>query len=432
MRFLERKKEFSMLTQEEWMDVHLLSKQGHSIRAISQQTGFARNTVRRMLRQGTAPQPARRSRPSGLDPFKTYLEERYQQYQLSAVRLFQEICAQGYAGSEVMVRRYVKTLKPDKAFHSRLTVRFETPPGEQAQADWAYCGKFVDGGGRSVSIYAFVMVLGYSRLRYVEFTPSMRMEHLLRCLMNAFAFFQGVPQVVLFDNMKQVRLNANTWNPQMLDFAGHYGFTPKTHAPYRPRSKGKVERLVRFVKDNFLNGKSFNNGDDLNAQCRMWLDQVNARVHGTTGRIPLEVWQEEERSCLFSLNAVAPYQLCRQATRLVDWEGMVRFERSRYSVPPRHAGQRVTVELRGQQITVRCGDVIIASHEAAMRADSHVVQAEHLEALWKTTLKRMGKQPVPLPRWQMSFSHEVASVDLKQYQQWAEDTVGKSTFKEGP
>jgi transposase len=420
-----------MLHQEEWMDVQLLYRQGQSIRAISRETGYSRNTVRRMLRLTAAPQASQRLRVSNLDPYKEYLEERYAQCGLSAVRLWEEIRAQGYAGSEVTVRRYVQTLKPDKVVRSRLTVRFETPPGEQAQADWAYCGKFMDSGGQSVSIYAFVMVLGYSRLRYVEFTTSMRMEHLLRCLMNAFVFFQGVPKVVLFDNMKQVRLNASTWNPLMLDFAGHYGFMPKTHAPYRPRSKGKVERLVRFVKDNFLNGKNFTDRDDLNAQCRVWLDHVNGKVHGTTGRIPLEVWQKEERSCLFSLNAVAPYQLCRQATRIVDWEGMVRFERSRYSVPPRHAGQRVTVELRGQHITVRCGDVIIASHAAASRADSHVVQPEHLEALWKTTLKRMEKQPVPLPRWQMSFGHEVESADLKQYQQWAENTWGKSTFKEG-
>jgi hypothetical protein len=92
------------------------------------------------------------------------------------------------------------------------------------------------------------------------------------------------------------------------------------------------------------------------------LDHVNAQVHGTTGRIPLEVWQKEEQNRLYQLSGVTPYQLCRQATRIVDWEGMVRFERSRYSVPPRHAGQRVMVELRGQQITVRCGDVIIASN----------------------------------------------------------------------
>jgi len=180
-----------MLHQEEWMDVQLLYRQGQSIRAIPRETGYSRNTVRRMLRLGAAPQASRRLRVSVLDPYKEYLEERYVQCGLSAVRLWEEVRAQGYAGSEVTVRRYIQTLKPDKVSRSRLTVRFETPPGEQAQADWAYCGKFVDGGGRPVSIYAFAMVLGYSRLRYVEFTPSMRMEYLLRCPDERVCVFPG-------------------------------------------------------------------------------------------------------------------------------------------------------------------------------------------------------------------------------------------------
>jgi transposase InsO family protein len=283
----------------------------------------------------------------------------------------------------------------------------------------------VEATGKPVGIYAFVMVLGYSRMRYVEFTTSMRIEYLLSCQMNAFSFFEGIPHRLLFDNMKQVKLDAQTWNPLFLDFVRHYGIAAHTHAPYRPRSKGKAERLVRFVKDNFLNGRSFADLEDLNAQGRAWLDKANGQTHGTTGQIPCERWQQHERSELRPLSTVAPYQLCRQVSRIVDWGGMVRFERSRYSVPPRYAGHKVVVELRGQKITVRCDEIIIASHQAALRPDSYVVQQEHLEALWRQTLKRTTQHPVPLPRWQMRFAHEVERADLDRYQRLAENGLAK-------
>ncbi len=423
-----------MLTVEAWMEIKVLQQQGHSIRAIAEMTGHSRNTVRRQLRGQESPRFQKPQRSSKLDPFKPYLQERYEQCRLSGVRLYDEIKAMGYDGSLDLVQRFMRQIKPDKALRSKLTVRFETPPGEQAQADWAYCGRFVDARGRPVSIYAFTAILGYSRLRYVEFTTSMRIEYLLSCQMNAFDFFEGIPRCLLFDNMKQVRLDANTWNPLFLDFVRHYGIAAHTHAPYRPRTKGKVERLVRFIKDNFLNGRSFCDLDDLNAQGRAWLDRVNAQIHGTTGRIPLEVWHEHERRELRPLHAVAPYQLCRQVTRSVDWEGMVRFERSRYSVPPQHAGQRVVVELRGQKITVRSGEIIIASHEAASRPDSHMVDPEHLEALWRHTLKRTAQRPAPLPHWQMRFAQEVERADLERYQQRVEDSLpaGHAVNEEGP
>lgn len=409
-----------MLTLEAWMEIKVLHQQGHSIRAIAELTGHSRNTVRRHLREKESPHFQKPHRTSRLDAFKPYIRQRYEQCRLSGVRLHEEIKAMGYDGSLDMVQRFVREIKPDKALRSKLTVRFETPPGEQSQADWAYCGRFVE-GGRPVSIYAFTAILGYSRMRYVEFTTSMRIEHLLRCQMNAFHFFEGIPHRLLFDNMKQVKLDAQTWNPLFLDFVQHYGIAAHTHAPYRPRTKGKVERLVRFLKDNFLNGSSFEDLDDLNAQSRAWLDRVNAQVHGTTGQIPIEMWQAQEKAALRPLGAVAPYQLCRQVTRMVDWEGMVRFERSRYSVPPQHAGQKVVVELRGQQITVRSGELIVASHQMAAHPDSHVVDEEHVAALWRHTLKRVSQRPAPLPHWQMRFAHEVERTDLGRYQRLAEN-----------
>lgn len=409
-----------MLTLEEWMDVKTLHQQGHSIRAITDLTGHSRNTVRKLLRQKAPQRFQKPKRASKLDSFKPYLEQRFQECALSAVRLLSEIKPMGYDGSLDVVQRYLRQLKPERAARAKLTVRFETPPGRQAQADWAYCGRFSNSSGQAVSIYAFVMVLGFSRLRFVEFTTAMHIEHLVRCQMEAFEFFGGIPQTVLYDNMKQVKLDATTWNPLLMDFAGHYGFVPQTHAIRRPRTKGKVERLVGFVKGNFLNGRSFADLEDLNEQARAWLHHVNSQAHATTKEPPLELWRSQEQAILTPLSAVRPYQLRHQATRKVDWEGLVRFERSRYSVPPQHAGQKVMVELREQQIVIRCNDMIVAEHRVALQPDSCVVQEEHLQALWRQTLARAGQErTTPLPHWQMRFAQDVERADLEQYQHLA-------------
>jgi transposase len=240
-----------MLTVEEWMDVQALHRQGLSVRQIARLTGRSRNTVSRILGQ---PAPKAYSRPPGpskLDPFKDYLAQRYQECPLSAVRLLAEIQPMGYAGSIDLVRRYLLTLKQHRALQAKATVRFETPPGHQGQMDWAFCGRFAAPSGELLSVYAFVMVLCFSRMLYLEFTTDMGIPTLLAAHLRAFAFFGGWPRELLYDNMKQVRLFAGPggeWHPLFLDLAGHYGITPRVCRVRRPRTKGKVERSIGYVR----------------------------------------------------------------------------------------------------------------------------------------------------------------------------------------
>ena len=179
-----------------------------------------------------------RSEPPALDPYKPYLTARWEAVRPQRTRLLEEIRAQGYTGCLNLVQRFLKTLKDQHKAHAKATVRFETPPGYQAQADWAHVGE-VEGS----KIYAFVIVLCFSRMLYVTFTKSMDIPTLICCQEKAFAYFGGVPQRILYDNMAQVRLPSGKLNPYFADFAAHYGFTVKTHRPYRPRTKGKVERI---------------------------------------------------------------------------------------------------------------------------------------------------------------------------------------------
>jgi transposase len=248
------------------MDIKMLHLQGHSICKIADLTGLSRNTIRRVLRE-KVPRPFQTpERGSKLDPFKDYIAARLLASGLSAVRLFEEVKAQGYNGSVIILRRFIRTLKADAQAKKKATVRFETPAGQQAQVDWAYCGQFKNQEGRMVKVYAFVMILGFSRMVYSCFTTSMDLATLINCHKQAFEFFGGLPKEVLYDNMKQVRLSLDKWNPLFLDFANHYGFLPRTHRIYRPRTKGKVERAIHYLKDNFLAGRCFDDLADLNAQ----------------------------------------------------------------------------------------------------------------------------------------------------------------------
>jgi transposase len=179
------------------MDIGLLHREGHSIKAIAKMSGRSRNTIRKVVRQKVPQSKPREARPSKLDAYKDYVKERFESCRLSAVRIHDEIRSMGYTGSIIVVRRYIRSLRPAAVQKKKLTVRYETPPGKQAQADWAYCGRFADTLGRIIPIYAFVMVLSFSRMLFIRFTTSMKMDELIRSHLEAFAFFGGWPEQIL-------------------------------------------------------------------------------------------------------------------------------------------------------------------------------------------------------------------------------------------
>jgi hypothetical protein len=294
-----------------------------------------------------------------------------------------------------------------------LTVRFETPPGQQAQADWAYAGRLLDASGKPRSIYIFTFVLSYSRMLFVRCTTSMQLATLIDCHQQAFAYLGGWPRSILYDNMKQVRLGPGRWNEAFRDFAQHYGFTPKTHRAYRPRTKGKVERAVDYVRDSFLLGRTFADLDDLNGQARHWLDQIaNVRVHATTQQRPVDLLGAEG---LTPEGSVAAYRFLDPVRRVVSFEAQVHYRGSRYSVPPAYAGQAVAVAACGGQILIKAGDTVIAEHKEAARPGQCIVARDHLAELWKLTCEQI-KPPIDIPLSQ-TIHPDVLRVELRQYEE---------------
>ena len=246
-----------MITREEWVDIISLHRQGLSIRAISARLGISRNTVRAALRRQGPPARQERALPSKLDPYKDYLLARLADYpELSAAALLDEIRALGYAGGLSILKEFTY---PYRQRRRQPVVRFETAPGQQAQADWSSLGRHLLGD-----------------------------EH-------------RSPQ--LYDNAKVVvleRLAAGPrYNPGLLDFAGRYGFAPRLCRPYRARTKGKVERSIGYLKDRFFVGRVFADLEDLNCQLLGWLDAVaNRREHATTNERPIDRLSLEKLSPL--------------------------------------------------------------------------------------------------------------------------------------
>ena len=198
------------------------------------------------------------------------------------------------------MKRAVRDIRPDPV--SPFEVRFETPPGEQAQVDLPrFEVEFTDERGVTRIVWLFSMVLGYSRLIWARFVVHQDLQSVLRSHIAALEAIGGAPREILYDRMKTAVIGEDAdglviYNRSFLDLARHYGFQPRACRPYRPRTKGKVERPFGYIREDFFFlGASFRNLDDLNAQLRHWLDTVaNPRVHATTQRVVNEAFAEEK------------------------------------------------------------------------------------------------------------------------------------------
>jgi transposase len=296
-----------MLVAEEAVEIRVLSKQGKSIRDIARLLKVSRNTVRRYLGGEGLPRYERKTRPSKLDDYKQYIAERVRAAApewIPATVLQRELRALGYTGGVSILKDHLATLKP--VARPEPLIRFETEPGRQMQADFATIRRGKD------RLAVFIATLGWSRATFVEFVTDERMETLLGCHERAFFYFGGVPREVLYDNMRTVVTERDRYGPGLhrynrtfLDFAHHHGFVPRLCQPYRPRTKGKVERFIRYLRASFyvpLASQLSPEGltvdrDTANARVGTWLREIaNARVHATTGEIPaVRLEQERER-----------------------------------------------------------------------------------------------------------------------------------------
>lgn len=422
-----------MMLREMSMQIKWLESQGVPKARIAAQFNVSRQTVYNHLNRGDVPFPKPRgSRSSKLDGFKSYVRSRLENFDLPATVLLREIRAQGYAGGLTVLRDFVRPLR--KELIRRVTERFETVPGQQAQMDWGECGTIeVDGERRT--LYVFVLVLGYSRMMYARFTTSSKLPVLLGCMSRAFQAL-GIPAEVLVDNMKQavdqhdVSTGTVRWNRQFLDFASHHRFLPIASPPYWPRVKGKVERGVGYIKTSFLEGRSFCSLEDLNRQLETWLAEVaNVRVHGTTGERPVDRHAREMQQ-LARLSTLPAYDTRSLEIRRVSADCHISYRSVFYSVDPAAAGHTVTVraddEGIGGHFTVYLGDRVMARHTIRPKGSGRITLPEHLAAIRQLTrgdeAKHKGRR-ASQPHFTQTAAPQVAAARLSDYEQLLESAA---------
>lgn len=350
---------------------------------IARQLGVHHDTVRRVLAHNGVPEAARTERPSKLDPYLDFIQATLQQYPtLTAARLFDMVQARGYEGSSHHFRHRIAMLRPRRP--AEAFQRLRTLPGEQGQVDWAHFGKLTIGRATR-PLMAFVMVLSYSRRIVLRFFLDARMENFLRGHQAAFEAWQGLPRVLLYDNLKSAVLerqgDAIRFHPTLLSFAGHYRFEPRPVNVARGNEKGRVERAIRYIRDNFWAARSFRDLDDLNAQAAAWCDGPALMRPCPEDRTQsVRAMFEAEQAQLLALPD-NPFPTDERVEVQVGKTPYVRFDRNDYSVPHTHVRRSLTVCASPSEVRVLDGSAVIARHARSFDRGAQIEQAAHIEAL---------------------------------------------------
>ena len=379
------------------LDLH---RQGLSVSAIARRTGLDRKTVRKYVGRGLEPPVYGPRQPRGtlLDPFSRYLRERVAAYpELTGRRLHRELRDLGYQGGYTRLTDFLRDVRPAAA--PSFEQRFETAPGQQGQVDFAqFRTEFADEPGVVRIVWLFSLVLGHSRMLWARFVVHQDLSAVLRCHAMAFEALGGVPAEILYDRMRTAVTGEDAaagiaYNPTLLACARHYGFLPRACRPYRPQSKGKVERPFRYIREDFFLARRFRNLDDLNAQLRQWLDEVaNVRVHATTRRVVAEHFAEETPS-LKQLPA-GPFQATLRLERRITRDGMVSVGGNLYSVPDSTRRRPVEVHVLPDAVQIFEDGQLVASHPVLEGRGQRRVAGGHRQQRRAAT--GVARGPAPL------------------------------------
>lgn len=373
-----------MLSVDAWTTVRYLHAQGKPVRAIARELGVARNTVRAALRHEQPPRYSRPPRPNlQLTPFADDIRRMALDQQLIGTRILRELRARGYTGSLTALHRYLRQLRAATTPPPAVE-RFETPPAEQGQFDWSPYTVVL--GDQPTPLVVFALTLGYSRRAFYWPSRDETQASVFEALEAAFHHFGGVPKTLLVDNARvfvpDARPDRFAWNTRFVELCGHYAVEPIACHPYRPQTKGKVERPFFYLEQHFIKGHTWPSFAALHADLATFVaDELDVRIHATTREQPAARFLEE-RDRLPPL-PVAPFVSTQEPTRTASRDCLVSFGGSRYSVPWPYAGQRLAVRpAQGVRLTVRTlvGEVL-ATHDLAPTKGMTIIAPAHYVGL---------------------------------------------------
>lgn len=371
-----------------------LRSKGRSLRQIARSLGIHRSTVKKLLADPSAGKPRRQKTPqptvSKLNPYKERIEQLSGEEDLTNRKILEILREEGYAGGKTILGDCLRKLRGSRASRKAFA-RYEPAPAFESQSDWATRKVMID--GKKITIQIFSLILSYSRYQYLQAFLDQKQDTLFAGHIEAFDYFQGIPAVVLYDNQSPVvagRISGKTvlFHSRFLTFTEHYGFTAKVCIPYDKERKGRVERPFRYLDTSFFPHRSFGSFEDLRMQLRSWLeDEIhktgNFRIHGTTRRRPVDMWQEE-KELLIELPET-PFIPTRIEQRLVGKDCLISVLGNFFTVPPVHVGKTVTVMISPLGIKVFDDKRdIIAQHDIPAGKGKMVIDQDHYAQIKRT------------------------------------------------
>ena len=357
-------------------------QQGLKAEQIARELGLDGRTVARWIDEPRYRPKQSTQRASKLDPYKAQILQWLESHDYSAQQIFQRLQEDGFDGGYTIVKEYVRKVRPRRppAF---LTLSFA--PGECAQVDWGLYGSVAVGETRR-KLSFFVMVLCYSRMSYVEFTLSQKMEQFLACHQHAFEFFGNrVPEKIMVDNLKSAVLRRligedPVFNSHYLDFSNQYGFTIKPCGVRKGNEKGRVESGVGYVKKNLLNGLEISDFSHLNPAVRIWLDTIaNVRIHGETHKRPVDLFAEEQPR--MQPGPVHPYDIGTVLSVRASSRFRVSYDANRYSVPAEYASTILTLKVYPDRLCIYHREKLVARHPRCYDRYQDKENPDHPKAL---------------------------------------------------
>jgi transposase len=336
---------------------------------LARRMGCDRRTVQRYIDLDKEPQPPKRPRPARatvMDDYKNIVCDKVDKYGATAMAAYKFIQKKGYAGSYCTVANFIRAHKDGQ--HKKAAIRFETHPGLQAQVDWKENVKMVNRHEEEFEVNIFLMVLGYSRLKFVKLTSDRTQHTLLTCMIDALAFFGGVPHEALFDNMSTVVDRARTtfqsvvFNDVFRRFADDAGFEPLACRAYRPQTKGKAESLAKLVGRLKAYNEEFDTFEDLEVITSTFMDEVNSEVSQATSEVPYERFKREQEYLrpLPNMRLLSSY-VSHNKDYAVTKDSMIKYDGRRYSVPTHYIGKELNVVEADGEIRIYCSEELVSS-----------------------------------------------------------------------
>ncbi|MCU0281850.1 MAG: IS21 family transposase [Acidimicrobiia bacterium] len=412
-----------MIAQEEYLVIHKLHALGYTITQIARELGLDRKTVRSHLARDHPPRYRRERRPSKLDPYRTWIRTRLEAAPLTATRLLRELGPLGYTGGYTILKSFVTQIRPKPPVP--VVVRFETPPGDQGQADFARFVVTWAATGVTQVVWLFLVTLGYSRLLTGTWSLQGDLVAVLQGHAAAFTALGGAPRRMLYDRMKTAVTDSDAqgrpiFHPALLALAAHYGFTPEACRPYRAQTKGKIERPVGYIREDFWLGRTFWDLTDLIAQWSDWLATVaNVRLHGTTGVRPVDRGAAEHLQPL----PPTPHDPVLTIERQLSRDGCVAVRGNQYAVPLVHHRSPIEVRIHALTCELYVAGTWLATYALAPGRGARYGEPLALAptAQWPH-VPRPGRPAPPLPVLPPTLAwlrHDVERRDLAVY-----ETVG--------